>query len=370
MESDNNLSICFIKASGIFELIRGEGAGGAERQIYLLAKEFTNRDFDVSIITESFEGPEETFIEGIQIVNGPESATTDASAVCKVHDYWATLRNTDADYYYVRGDTGILTIVNLFTHVYGGQVIFNVSNDPHIQTDSGGFKTFLSEKVLEYSLNDISFNIAQTERQQMLLKQNYGASSYVIPNGYTVPPQEELVPMADREYILWVGRLNQVQKKPMRYLELAEELPKIEFRMIGPVDEDDAFQRKVKARATSIDNVEFLGFVPPEEIHDHYQNAVALVNTSDWEGFPNTFLEAWRYGTPTVSLFHPMDGLLEDEVCGIFSGDFKALIKDVERVATDCEFASELSERTRQTMESKYSMEAVVDLYEAMLEEN
>src|SRR5690606_5922774 len=44
--------------------------------------------------------------------------------------------------------------------------------------------------------------------------------------------------------------------------------------------------------------------------------ATMLINTSEWEGFPNIFLEAALSGTPIVSLAIDPDGLLSQKHCG------------------------------------------------------
>jgi hypothetical protein len=51
--------------------------------------------------------------------------------------------------------------------------------------------------------------------------------------------------------------------------------------------------------------VEFVGHVPFRDVGKHFDHASALVNTSPTEGFPNTFLQAWIRGVPTLSFVKP-----------------------------------------------------------------
>ena len=47
-----------------------------------------------------------------------------------------------------------------------------------------------------------------------------------------------------------------------------------------------------------------------------YDRAKVLVNTSDVEGFPNSYLQAWIRGVPVVTLIDP-DGVIEREGLGV-----------------------------------------------------
>jgi glycosyltransferase involved in cell wall biosynthesis len=47
--------------------------------------------------------------------------------------------------------------------------------------------------------------------------------------------------------------------------------------------------------------------------------AVAIVNTSDFEGIPNVFLEGWSRGIPALALTHDPDGLITTHRIGEFA---------------------------------------------------
>jgi glycosyltransferase involved in cell wall biosynthesis len=61
----------------------------------------------------------------------------------------------------------------------------------------------------------------------------------------------------------------------------------------------------MRLRAAGIQNLLFKGFVPFDEVGNDFNRASFLVNTSDSEGFPNTFMQAWARGIPSLSFVRP-----------------------------------------------------------------
>ena len=65
------------------------------------------------------------------------------------------------------------------------------------------------------------------------------------------------------------------------------------------------------AEARTLPNLVLHGAVPRERMAAMYGGAALLLCTSRYEGFPNTFIEAWSLGIPVVSTIDP-DGLIAE----------------------------------------------------------
>src|SRR5690606_14904808 len=103
----------------------------------------------------------------------------------------------------------------------------------------------------------------------------------------------------DRPYTLWIGRSDAHVKRPDHLIELAAACPEQHFLMVMTL-EDAAVDRAIRERAPA--NVTILPRVDFDEIERYFKHATLFVNTSDFEGFPNTFLQAAKYRVPILSL--------------------------------------------------------------------
>jgi hypothetical protein len=86
---------------------------------------------------------------------------------------------------------------------------------------------------------------------------------------------------------------------------MAAACPGLPFDVVGGRAGDSGYAASLVGRARGFANVTLHGWLPPDRIGVFYDRATALVCTSPVEGFPNTFLEAWSRGVPTVSTVDP-----------------------------------------------------------------
>jgi hypothetical protein len=93
-----------------------------------------------------------------------------------------------------------------------------------------------------------------------------------------------------------------------------------------------------------------------------------MVNTSDYEGMPNVFLEGWARGVPALALTHDPDGVIERERVGAFAHGsaerFAELARELWQRRGD---QSEVAARCRAYIDREHSAGVVVGRWQRAL---
>lgn len=186
-----------------------------------------------------------------------------------------------------------------------------------------------------YALTRADRVVVQTEDQREALLRHFGRDAEVIRNPVHVFPDDPLrwQPRAQRKFVLWIGRADGFNKRPMLFLELARDCPDLQFVMIASRT-DDAVFRALEAACPA--NLRIVEHLPAHEVWDWLRRARVLVNTSRFEGFPNTFLQSAVSGVPIVSLEVDPDGMLARHGCGVCAGgEMRAMREAVLKLCAD-----------------------------------
>jgi glycosyltransferase involved in cell wall biosynthesis len=190
-------------------------------------------------------------------------------------------------------------------------------------------------RIYEYGLRHADAILAQSLRQQDTMKRNYGLSSTVA--SMLVDQPREVLTFEQRTIpVLWVSNIRQL-KRPDLVLEFAARTPEIAVHMIGGriADSQNLFDETFQ-RASALPNVTFHGQIPYHDVNDYFSKSLVFTNTSDIEGFPNSYLQAWARGTPVVAFFDP-DGLIAREGLGVAVRTMEEMRQAVKELATNRE---------------------------------
>jgi glycosyltransferase involved in cell wall biosynthesis len=95
-----------------------------------------------------------------------------------------------------------------------------------------------------------------------------------------------------------------------------------------------------------------------------------LLSTSDSEGFPSTFLEAWTSGTPVVSLTVDPDHLLKTEGLGVVSGTAQQAAMDIQNLLCQNGLREEIGLRARNYIFRRHAPGVVSGMFRRALSIN
>jgi glycosyltransferase involved in cell wall biosynthesis len=127
-------------------------------------------------------------------------------------------------------------------------------------------------------------------------------------------------------------------------------------------------QRRLAPRLEGAKNLRYLGEMPIDEVNRILAESHILVNTSDYEGFPNTFVQAWFREVPVVSLHVDPDDILKREGLGFHSGDFETLVRDTRRLIEDTDLRTHMGRRARAYAVENHSLMRNLDKVARFLE--
>jgi glycosyltransferase involved in cell wall biosynthesis len=306
-------------------------AGGAEVQQAILARLFARHGYAVSMITLDHGQAEGERVDGVT-VHKAFAPRAGLPALRVLHPrltaLWSALARADADIYYFRSVSMWLRLVTEFCRRRGRRAVYAGASDKDFVADIGGqLRNPRDRWLYRRGLAAADAIVAQNEFQRASCLENYGREAVVIPSCYEVPPTPPKTESTRGDLVLWVGMLEK-NKRPELFLDAAARLPHRRFVMIGgPRAGAQSFYEAIRARAAALANVEMTGFLPLAQVEPWFDRARVLVNTSVYEGMPNTFLQAWARGVPTIATVQAG--------AGIFCQTADEAAAQIERLFTD-----------------------------------
>ena len=199
--------------------------------------------------------------------------------------------------------------------------------------------------------------VAQTEHQRTLLSQHYGREVHDVISNFHPEPVEQIDKSGPFQ-IAWVANIKEV-KQPERFVDLAAALSDTEaqFLMVGELKRDEKRWGDLAKRMDAMPNISYTGSVSQERVNEILGVSHLLVNTSVYEGFSNTFIQAWLREAPVYSLAVKPDGLLSDPSVGFCAeNDFDSLVESVRQLITKPERRSEIGLSSKTMAQEKFGM--------------
>jgi len=359
------IRVCFISplGYGLYRPESGHAFGGAEVQFFLLACALSSdQEFEVSVLTtvetqpgtERYGSLEVIKRQGLGRLAGHREGTcwNEVKALrgylSAFLDMRALLRTIGADVYLHAGAGVEVGAYALICRLLRRRFIYVVASSVDLTYPNGKVKGPL-RWLYSVGLRLADAVICRSSEQQAWLLDRYGLQGVLIRTGHPIPtPLVRARGCEDTSNILWVGRIHPL-KQPEMFLDLAERVPNEHFVMIVmPDDVQEALWRRTQQRCVRLSNVTVYERIPWNEVSTHLGRAKLLVNTSTYEGFPNTFVQAALHGIPILSWAVDPDGVLSREGIGICArGSFDSLVASTRQICASPDLQGQMGKRAQ-----------------------
>jgi len=309
-------------------------SGGAELQVALLARELAKRGHDTVIAGGDTGQADGSVLQGVRLRNAGNFHTGRMmQMVASMPRVFRVLREEKPDWVVVMGWTAWLFVLWLWRPLLGYRLDFTCSLDTEVNGEYRREQPFLGA-FFEFALRRCDARHAITEGQmEHYRRAGLEATLY----RYLVFPRRASRTAEKDIDFLWVSRCQPV-KQPHHFVDLARALPERSFVMVCP-PENRALWDEVAAAARGVGNLKLIESVPYHEIQNWYDRARVFVNTSQWEGWPNSFIQAGLGHASLLSLRVDPDGIFRRFGLGVCADDdFSGLVAGARRLMDDLAF--------------------------------
>lgn len=343
-------------------------AGGAELQMTRLARGLAERGLRVGHIILPVADPDPELIGPVELVEREPYHGRQAgiNRVAEARAVWRCLSDANASAVIVRGGGAYVPFVAAWCRAHSRRFIFSCAND----FDLGGGTVQLSLGKLfmhRAGLRRAHAVVVQSRRQLDLAEAVTGALQTVTMIRSFCEPAESATDRGDS--FLWVSRMV-TYKNPLSFLELARGMPNARFRMIAIRGDDTPpeLAAAVERQAAGLPNLELSGPMRREQVLELIKSSRAVVSTSNWEGMPNVFLEAWARSVPVLSLHFDPDGLIASSRLGLAaSGEFSKFSSGARELHASAELAAELGANGRAYVQAEHALASVTERWAELI---
>lgn len=349
--------------------------GGAEYQLWLMAGALAERGYEVSYIYVD---------RGVAVSDTPVKLVPLRIARAFKWLFYPyhfllyfrlqqVLGDLEPDLVLNRVGNGLTGICALFCKRAGIPMAWHVANETDLLPLQIRFSrtmlcAYVDKALLEYGVRNSAHIIAQARYQGDLLSRGYDRTpDLILPNFH--PAAEEVPEKPLPVTIIWIANVKP-KKGPERFIELARVFAAcddVRFVMVGRA-ESERYQKTIDAQVDGLDNLEYLGELPIIQVNALLAEADVFVNTSQYEGFPNTFIQAWMREVPVVSLHIDPDDTLKRNKVGFHSVSMEQMVEDVRTLISDKARRREIGVRARRFALDEHGLDANMERLDDFLQ--
>lgn len=212
------------------------------------------------------------------------------------------LYKSKAEYIYCGIPGHMAGLLALISIILRKKFILRIASDNLISINGKKHRDPLRSYFFRFGFIFSHYIICQNDYQYEQLRKIYPDKTYKLRNPYIGEVSDTIVSLDKRKHIAWIGRFSYAKNLPLLY-KIVKSLPDVIFKIAGNTNlyyNNDNYNVIRELRKMS--NVIFVGYLKSEDMLHLLRESFFLLNTSHYEGFSNTFLEAFSVGTPVLAM--------------------------------------------------------------------
>lgn len=344
---------------GIYPYASGvpSAVGGAERQQWLLARALAATGWSVVVSVRGLLEPgKRRMIDGVEFVGIGRGHILLA--------WYRFLALERPDWWYWRGASHLWGPAVAIAKMARVRTIFAAAFDSDVQPCRALFRRHRWWPLYAWGLSWTNKIFVQHSGQLATLAPHWRAKAYIIPG--IVSQTDCVKPHCERtKDVAWVAMLRQ-PKRPDLLIQIAQSLPQVRFVVCGGPTRHRSppgYGERMADALRALPNVEYRGQITPDKALQVIADTSLLLSTSDEEGFPNTFLEAWSAGTPVLSLKIDPEQAIRRMGLGVVSGGVEDAITEITALIDSPQRREKMAIGARQYIAQVHSATAVTTLF-------
>ena len=271
-------------------------------QLYFWAQTFAHHNWEVTTFTfhESFTR------EGIHFYHSTQWGRLEI-----IHEWLSVLWNLiliRPQLIIYRGAGRTVLPIALITKLFKIKLILFGASDTDFEKGKelivGGSH---NRRMWQKAVSKTDYIIVQNQYQKDILQYNYGKVGSIIHNIWGKVDLPNLKSSNTKADVVWVANFRKL-KRAEWMVNAARSMPEYNFILIGaPTKRDSGYYEDIEQESKKLPNLQFLGKKGFTETNAIISQSKIICCTSVFEGFPNTFLQAWANGVPVISTVNPSE---------------------------------------------------------------
>ena len=369
------MRICFVAPDAYAAAVNASGThiGGAETQQFQFAQALHSKGYEVSFIvarpSSCSKEDDENLPAWVEVAYSLRDKSSKIGFFRDTLRMYQVIKKIHADIFIQRCSFHDAPRVWLFAKILGAKFIFWVGADFNVNRIWIKHNlSLLRRMAYEYVLSRADEIVVQTENQKMMLNLFYAIKASIIRNIVGIPHSQLRNKRASCTLkVVWGGRINP-NKNPGKLLEIARKASEWSF-IIAAIKDRNWTREYVEfiKNATHLDNVTIFESTPHKDYLKITNDADIVLNTSRFEGYPNTLLEAFAHGVPALTLgVNPVDVISKYEL-GWVCDDVDDAVSKLISLAENPDELKKSGEAAFRYVKKFHSREMVTDELERLL---